>query len=160
VLKGCRFFDGLVRVPLVLSWPGRFAQGQVSEALVELVDVAPTLLEAAGLEVPWQMQGRSLLPILDGRADTHRHKAAVVSEYKDSVGGHPDSTHGSMVFDGRYKSVVYHGHPKGEVFDHAVDPGEFDNLWDDVPLRAERLKAHLDALAATVSAGPPRSAPY
>jgi tripartite-type tricarboxylate transporter receptor subunit TctC len=36
----------------------------------------------------------------------------------------------------------------------------FDNLWHDVPLRAERLKVHLDALAATISAGPPRSALY
>jgi arylsulfatase A-like enzyme len=160
VLKGCRFFDGLVRVPLVLSWPGRFAAGQVSEALVELVDVAPTLLDAAGLEVPDPMQGRSLLPILQGRADPHRHKEVVVTEYKDSVGGHGDSTHGSMVFDGRWKSVVYHGHPKGEIFDHATDPGEFDNLWDDVALRADRLKVHLDALAATVSAGPPRAALY
>ena len=42
----------------------------------------------------------------------------------------------------------------------ANDPGEFDNLWDDVPLRADRLKVHLDAMAATVSAGPPRSALY
>jgi arylsulfatase A-like enzyme len=160
VLKGCRFFDGLVRVPLILSCPGRFRQALASDALVELVDVAPTLLEAAGLEVPWTMQGRSLLPILEGRADPHRHKDRVVCEYKDSVGGHPDHTHGSMVFDGRYKSVVYHGHPKGEIFDHASDPGEFDNLWDDVALRAERLQVHLDALAATISAGPPRSALY
>ncbi len=160
VLKGCRFFDGLVRVPLILSAPGRFSAGQVSEALVELVDVAPTLLEAAGLDVPGSMQGRSLLPILEGRADPHVHKSRVVTEYKDSVGGHADSTHGSMVFDGRFKSVIYHEHAKGEIFDHASDPGEFDNLWDDVALRADRLKVHLDAMAATVSAGPPRSALY
>lgn len=160
VLKGCRFFDGLVRVPMVWSCPGRFRPDLASEALVELVDIAPTLLEAAGLDVPWQMQGRSLLPILEGRADPHRHKRHVVSEFKDSIGGHPDHTHGSMVFDGRFKSVVYHGHPVGEIFDHDQDPGEFDNLWHDAPLRADRLKAHLDALAGTISAGPPRSALY
>jgi arylsulfatase A-like enzyme len=128
--------------------------------LVELVDIAPTLLEAAGLDIPWQMQGRSLMPILEGRADPHTHKACVVSEFKDSIGGHPNHTHGSMVFDGRYKSIVYHGHPKGEIFDHASDPGEFDNLWDDAALRAERLQHHLDALAASISPGPPRSALY
>jgi GAF domain-containing protein len=50
-----------------------------------------------------------------------------------------------------------HGHKVGEIFDHETDPGEFDNLWHDVPLRAERLKLHLEALAATTSAGPPRS---
>jgi len=160
VLKGCRFFDGLVRVPMIWSWPGRVEAGLVSEALVELVDIAPTLLEAAGLDVPWQMQGRSLLSILDGSADPHRHKQRVVSEFKDSIGGHADHSHGSMVFDGRFKSVVYHGHPIGEIFDHATDPGEFDNLWHDTALRAERLHQHLDALAATISAGPPRSALY
>lgn len=159
VLKGCRFFDGLVRVPMIWSCGDRF-RPQVSDALVELVDIAPTLLDAAGIEVPWQMQGRSLLPILEGRADPHSHKSHVVSEFKDSIGGHPDHTHGSMVFDGRYKSVIYHGHPVGEIFDHEADPGEFDNLWHDTALRADRLKTHLDALAATISAGPPRSAPY
>jgi arylsulfatase len=161
VLKGCRFFEGLVRVPMIWSLPDRFRPGVVSEALVELVDIAPTLLEAAGLAVPEPMQGRSLLPILEGRADPHRHKPHVVAEFKDAIaGGGGDHSHGSMVFDGRWKSVVYHGHPVGEIFDHAADPGEFDNLWADVPLRAERLKAHLDAMAATVSAGPPRAAPY
>jgi arylsulfatase len=160
VLKGCRFFDGLVRVPMIWSCGDRFRRNLASDALVELVDIAPTLLDAAGIEVPWAMQGRSLLPILEGRADPHTHKQHVVSEFKDSIGGHPDHTHGSMVFDGRHKSVIYHGHPMGEIFDHAVDPGEFDNLWHDAALRADRLKTHLDALAATISAGPPRSALY
>ena len=160
MLKGCRFFDGLVRVPMVWSWPGRIKPALASDALVELVDIAPTLLEAAGIEVPWQMQGKSLLPILEGLAEPHTHKSHVVSEFKDSIGGHADHTHGSMVFDGRYKSVIYHGHRKGEIFDQACDPGEFDNLWHNAPLRAERLKVHLDALAATISAGPPRSALY
>lgn len=160
VLKGCRFFEGLVHVPMIWRWPGHAQAGLRADALVELVDIAPTLLEAAGIEIPWCVQGRSLLPILEGRADPAQHKRVVVSEFKDSIGGHPDHTHGSMVFDGRYKSVVYHGHPIGEIFDHATDPGEFDNLWHDTTLRAERLQAHLDALAATISAGPPRSALY
>ena len=160
VLKGCRFFDGLVRVPMIWSWPGRFGAAVESDALVELVDIAPTLLEAAGLPQPWQMQGRSLLPILEGRADSAHHKPYVVSEFWDSIGGHPDHTHGSMVFDGRWKSVIYHGHPVGEIFDHAADPDEFDNLWHDVAIRADRLKLHLDALAGTIDAGPPRVTDY
>ena len=46
ILKGCRFFDGLVRVPLIMSWPGQFQSGLRSDALVETVDVAPTLMDA------------------------------------------------------------------------------------------------------------------
>ena len=43
LLKGCRFYEGLVRVPPLFSWPRGLARGVVSDALVELVDVAPTL---------------------------------------------------------------------------------------------------------------------
>jgi arylsulfatase A-like enzyme len=165
ILKGCRFFDGLVRVPLIFSWPGELREGMRSDALVETVDVAPTLLEAAGLPVPASMQGRSLLPLMRSEVEPHRHKDCVVSEFKDSIGGpqHADHSHGSMVFDGRYKSVVYHGHRVGELYDTEADPGEFDNLWDDPgarELRLERLKAHLDAMMATVSAGPERAVAY
>ncbi len=165
ILKGCRFFEGLVHIPMIFSWPGRFKQGLQSEALVESVDVAPTLLEAAGLPVPESMQGKSLLALLEGRAEPHQHKQQVISEFKDSIGGpaHADHTHGSMVFNGRYKSVVYHGHQIGELYDLQDDPGEFDNLWDHPAareLKLERLKAHLDAMMATISAGPPRSVAY
>ena len=52
--KGCRFFESLVHVPLIISWPARFQKSVISKDLVELVDLAPTLMEAAGLEVPHQ----------------------------------------------------------------------------------------------------------
>src|SRR3546814_9817269 len=69
VNKGCRFYEGLVRVPLIFWWPGRIEQGLQSNALVSLIDIAPTLLEISGEPVPNHMQGRSLLPILTGEAD-------------------------------------------------------------------------------------------
>ena len=49
--KGCRFYEGAVHVPLILSWPGRFEAGLRSDALVELVDIVPTLLDA--LDLPY-----------------------------------------------------------------------------------------------------------
>lgn len=165
ILKGCRFFDGLVRIPLIFSWPGELRAGLRSDALVESIDVAPTLLQAAGLEVPGSMQGRSLLPLMRGETDPQHHKAAVISEFKDSIGGpqYGDHSHGSMVFDGRYKSVVYHGHRIGELYDTQADPGEFENLWDDPgarDLKLEQLKLHLDTMMATISAGPERRLAY
>ena len=48
-----------------------------ADALVELIDLAPTLLELAGVEAPRRMQGRSLLPILKGAVDPHEHREAV-----------------------------------------------------------------------------------
>ena len=70
--KGCRFFDGLTRVPLIISWPGHLESDLRSDALVELLDVAPTLMELAGLPTPPEMQGRSLVPILSGRTCSGR----------------------------------------------------------------------------------------
>ena len=63
-LKGPFFYEPAIRVPFIVSWPGGIAGGRRSEALVEGVDIAPTLLEAAGLPRSPGMQGRSLWPLL------------------------------------------------------------------------------------------------
>ena len=74
LMKGCRFYDGAVRVPLIISWPGHFLGGSRRQALVELLDIAPTLLEAAGVRVPARMQGRSLHPLLAGAVAQDHHR--------------------------------------------------------------------------------------
>jgi arylsulfatase A-like enzyme len=161
-LKGCRFYDGAVRVPLIISWPGHFVQGVVSEALVELVDVMPTLLEAAGLVVPEHVQGRSLRPILAGDAAPDRHRDFVRCEYHDAI-VQPDGSHANMIFDGRYKLVVYHGHGVGELYDQQEDPYEFHNLWDEratEPVRWRLMTQLFDALMLDIDPGQPRVAPY
>jgi hypothetical protein len=88
----------------------------------------------------------------------------VVSEFNDALGSAavPTPSHGSMIFDGRYKHIVYHGTGLGELFDLERDPGEFENLWDtaDPALKYELLRAHLDAMMATSGAGPERVAMY
>ncbi|HBQ63543.1 MAG TPA: sulfatase, partial [Clostridiales bacterium] len=68
ILKGAYFYQELVHIPLIVSWPGHFPSGVQSRALVELVDLPETILELTGQEVPYYMQGRSLLPILQGKA--------------------------------------------------------------------------------------------
>ena len=108
------------------------------------------------------MQGKSLLPILTGESDPDQHKPYVVCEYFDAV-DLPDGTHGSMVFDGRYKSIFYHGHDVGEIYDLENDPMEFVNLWNDQDSRDLKmwlLKRHLDAMMGTTSAGCPRTGSY
>lgn len=57
-------YDAGTRMPLALRWPGRIAAGRAVDALVSHTDLAPTILEAAGLAVPGTMTGRSLLPLL------------------------------------------------------------------------------------------------
>lgn len=158
ILKGGHFYDGLVRVPLIMSWPGHIQENVVSDALVELVDIAPTLLELTGSEVPYYMQGKSLLPILLGKADPHYHKDHVYTEYYYSLLGSHDNVYATMYFDGRYKLVVHHGEEIGELYDHQTDPEEFENLWDNeayMPLKLELMKKSFDASVFTVDPKPP-----
>ena len=84
-----------MRVPLLWSWPVLLTQGLVSDALVELTDIVPTLLDIVGLNVPRQMHGRSLLPILTGQSSPDDHREYVRSEHYDAQGG--DSMFGTHV---------------------------------------------------------------
>ena len=159
--KGCRFYEGLVRVPLIFSWPGHFAQGVRADALVELMDVTPTLLALAGEPIPAEMQGKSLLPILQGAADPSQHRDFVRCEYYDAL-ALPDASHATMYRDERYKLVVYHGHGLGELYDLVDDPHEFNNLWDDPALQARKLdlmQRSFDASMLALDTGPKRIGP-
>lgn len=165
IYKGCRFFEGLVHVPLIVSWAGNFSRALRSDALVELVDLAPTILDVAGLDIPYFMQGKSLKGILTGNQDPSFHKDHVVSEYNDAVGGYvmSDHSHGFMYFDGRYKVVIYERLDVGEIYDLESDPGEFDNLWehqDKAELKARLLHEATKAYLGTSSAGILRTGDY
>ena len=61
-------YDGGARVPLVIRWPGVSRAGTVIESFVSLTDLAPTILEGAGITAPAAMTGRSLLPLLRGES--------------------------------------------------------------------------------------------
>ncbi|MHC4178776.1 MAG: sulfatase family protein [Planctomycetota bacterium] len=159
--KGCRFYEGLVRVPLIISWPARFRQGLRSGALVELTDLVPTLLEVAGLPVPESMHGKSLLPILEGKADPNSHRESVRSIFYRTLQG--SQSYATMIRDRRYKLVNYHGHGLGELFDLEDDPGEFRNLWDDpqyTEVRFELMTKSFDQQAFAVDIGTHRVGRY
>ena len=161
IQKGCRFYEGLVRVPLIFSWPGHALSGLRSDALVELLDIAPMLLELAGCEGAEQMHGRSLLPILTGEAPPEYHKNFVRSEYYDAL-DLADGTLATMYRNRRYKLVVYHGHGLGELYDLERDPDEFENLWDDTahqPLKLELMHKSFDASMLAMDLGPERIGP-
>ena len=160
IAKGCRFYEGLVHVPLIFSWPGTFEGGRRKEALVELTDIAPTLLELAGLPIDERMAGRSLAPLLEGDLDSHRDSArceyyralSLIAPGRENWEG----SFATMHRTDRYKLVVYHGHDQGELFDLQEDPGEFENRWDDpnfASLRFELLKQMLDRSAFAVDTG-------
>lgn len=166
LMKGCRFYEGLVRVPLIFSWPGKFQQNLQSNALVELLDKTSTIVELAGLQQPEHMQGQSLLPILQGNADPHQLRDFVRSEYFDALdpfftGG--EGTFATMHRTHKYKLSVYHGHDLGELYDLEHDPWEFNDLWDDPEyqhIKHELIHESFDAhVLLTTDVGSRRIAP-
>ncbi len=159
--KGCRFSEGLAHVPLIFSWPARWPKGVRRKALVELTDIVPTLLEAAGLPLPSYLHGKSLLPLTANRAAPDRHRDFVRSEYHDVL-DLPDGSHANMLRNERYKLVCYHGHPWGELYDLEKDPYEFNNLWGDpkhAALRLDLTQRLFDAVMLTTDPGQPRIGP-
>lgn len=132
MFKGCRFYEGLVRIPLIFSWPERFLQGKQDHSLVELTDLSATLLDLAGVDQPSWMQGQTLLPALRDSGD-FVPRDFVRSEYFDALDPHftgGTGTYATMFRDARYKLCMYHDHDLGELYDLDSDPWEFEDLWD------------------------------
>jgi len=164
--KGCRFYEGLIRVPLIFHWPEQFKQGLVSDGLVELMDLTSTLVQFAGLEIPEYMQGKSLLPILKGEADPHHCHDFVRCEYFDALDPHftgGSGSFGTMYRTPQYKLCMYHDHQIGELYDLQADPWEFDDLWDSPShqeIKCRLIREAFDAhVVLTTDVGSERIAP-
>lgn len=125
LLKGCRFFEGLTRVPLMISYPEKYRKNVVSDALVELIDIVPTFLDAVGLDIPFWVQGKSLTDVLEGTTESHRE--FVRTEFFGAI-NYPDQTHATMYRDRRWKLISYHGKDLFELYDLATDPWEHNDL--------------------------------
>jgi arylsulfatase A-like enzyme len=151
--KGCRFYEGLVRVPLIFSMPGVVKQNVHNDALVELVDIAPTLLELAGLPADDGMHGKSLLRQFTHPEAAGEHRPFVYSTYTNALahGEKDGKSYGTMIRTKRYKLVNYHGHGRGELFDMKNDPGEFNNLWDDPGHRKVKMDLMVKSYDVTVT---------
>jgi len=139
------FFDASVRVPLIFSLPGTFAAGKQSNALVELIDLFPTLTEMTGCDNPETVQGKSLVSLLTGK--TRHHRKVVHSEYPLSGMNKPGGPYYAtmMLFDGRYKLVDNGPDIPPELYDQKKDPGEFTNIAGEEKQqkRVEKMLAEL-----------------
>jgi arylsulfatase len=164
--KGCRFYEGLVRVPLIFSCPAKFLQNVRREALVELLDLTSTIIELAGIEHPDYMQGRSLIPLLTNSDSVDSHREFVRSEYFDALD--PFFTGGTGAFatmyrNRQFKLSVYHGHELGELYDLENDPWEFNDLWNNpeyATVKADLIAKSFDAhVLLTTDVGSERIAP-
>ncbi len=135
-------FEGSVRVPLVVAAPEGLQKGSGTEALVELVDLYPTLVDLAGLSAPEHLKGSSLRPILE---DTDRpgRVAAFTVGWSRAAWMHPEISNrnvmGYSIRTRRFRYTEWNGGNEGaELYDYEVDPMEIDNLVGD-PIYADTL---------------------
>lgn len=123
------------KTPLLVRWPGVIAEGSASSEMVQNIDFAPTLLEAAGAEVPDDMQGVSLLPLLSGDEDSWT-RDAVYYHYYEYPAVHMVKRHYGIVTE-EYKLVhFYYDVDEWELYDRLNDLHEIRNVYED-PAYAE-----------------------
>jgi arylsulfatase len=156
--KGPFHYDSLIRVPLLWRFPDGLASGRVAEGMMSNVDVAPTILDIAGLPPLPDQQGRSMLPLLTGDDETAAREQVLVEFDWRFVPGLRAKT----IRTRRHKLTVYQDRPYGELYDLDDDPGEFVNRWDDPAYRSikcELLAGLIDLLTESQGRLPPRLAP-
>jgi choline-sulfatase len=127
------FYEESVKVPLILRWPGQIPAGQRIERVVSSLDMTATMLDALGAPRLPNAQGKSLLPLLDGR-QAAAWDDCVFSEYCDDLFGPPGGCYQRMVRRGEWKLIYYHGEPS-QLFNLAQDPGELDDRSADPACR-------------------------
>lgn len=112
------------RVPLIWSWPGKLPKGERRDSVASLIDIVPTILEAAGVERPEYLEGDSLLAHLEGQEGEWKNEAFV--EYLAHGAIHPQA----CVRRGRYK-FIYALHEPAQLYDLEEDPDELVDLGRD-----------------------------
>jgi arylsulfatase A-like enzyme len=138
-------YEESFRMPLLMRWPDRIKPGTEIGQLTQNIDFAPTFLAAAGLQVPAEVQGRSLLPLLAKEPVPWRD--ALYYHYYDGPGEHGVAKHYGVRTD-RYKLIRFYADNAWELYDLEKDPEEMHSVHED-PAYAKvlaELTARLDAL--------------
>ncbi len=123
--KGAFHFEDMIKLPFIARLPGVIEPGTRTDAMLSLVDLAPTFLDMAGIDIPRCMTGKSQKPVMEGKANAVRDHVIVENHHQ------PTTLHLKTYVDARYKLTVYYNQSYGELFDLEADPGEVNNLWDD-----------------------------
>lgn len=123
-------YDESFKTPLVVRWPGVIEAGTVNDEMVQNLDFAPTFLEAAGLDIPADMQGESLLPIFKGEMEDWSREE-VYYHYYEYPAVHMVKRHYAIVTK-EYKLVhFYDDVDEWEMYDRKKDPQEMNSVYDD-----------------------------
>jgi uncharacterized sulfatase len=140
--KGPAMYDEITRVPFLVRWPGHTPPQSVNQNLVSHIDLAGTLMEFFGFDVPRTLEGRSMLKMFEDPRQQPRSQIFIEwGRYEvdhDGFGGYQPIR---CVCDGRYKLSI-HLMTDDELYDLETDPAEMHNLIDSEEHAAVRNRLH------------------
>ena len=135
-------YEGGIRVPLIVRWPGKVEAGAVEETPVILTDLHPTILAATGLDLNSTIpnDGHNLLPLLKGK---EKLKNRLVYWHYPNFAFHRDNRLGSAIREGDHKLIYFYDTDSVELYNLKNDIGEKNDLSGKMPQLASRLKNKL-----------------
>ncbi|MBE3085297.1 MAG: sulfatase [Bacteroidetes bacterium] len=134
-------FEQSYRTPLLIQWPGITEPGSVNEDMVSNIDFAETFLDMAGVKVPSDMQGRSMVPVLKGKTPANWRKEHYY-HYYEYPGSHMVKRHYGMSTE-RYKLIhYYYDIDEWELYDIKEDPQEMKNVYNDPAYASVKADLH------------------
>jgi arylsulfatase len=142
-------YDSVLRVPLIFWSKNLLVPGRLCRDLVQLIDIAPTILQAAELPVPPDFEARSLWGALKHDEALAPRDAVYAEVARDHV-----QTGAEFIVMRRcrdWKLVVYLDDDDGELYDLQADPGESNNLWHRLDIRERRDRMIAETLKWTIS---------
>jgi len=122
-------YEQSFRTPLIVKWPDVIKAGSINNDPVMNIDIAETLLDAAHIKIPAEMQGKSMLPIWEGKKPDDWRKY-VYYHYYESGGEHNVAKHIGIRSD-RYKLIYYYEKNDWELYNLQKDPSELHNVYND-----------------------------
>jgi arylsulfatase A-like enzyme len=136
---GKKLYNELLHLPLIIRFPDQIDGGGRIGALVQSIDLAPTLVELAGLDIPDLFQGKSLMPLVNGSDEEINRMAYSEEDYEES------SYLMDSVIKPPYKLIHYPKAGVSELFDLYADPLEQRSISDERPELVADLMAELTA---------------
>ncbi|MCA9168477.1 MAG: sulfatase-like hydrolase/transferase [Planctomycetales bacterium] len=154
-------YEESLRMPFIIRWPKVVPSGVRSGTIIQNIDYGPTFLSVAGAEVPAEMQGRSLLPVLKNpEVKPADWRDAIYYAYYENAAVHNVPVHDGVRTD-RYKLMFFPRTREWQLMDLQVDPQELKSFHDDpeyaevlngLKKRYQDLRAFYDVNSATIPA--------
>jgi arylsulfatase A-like enzyme len=139
-------YEESLHMPFIVRWPGVIAPGSKNTRLVQNLDFAETFLDIAGVAIPSDMQGKSLVPLLEGQA-AEDWRESIYYHYYEYPAVHMVQKHIGVRTD-RHKLIYYYELGEWELFDLETDPHELNSVYENSEYSStvEELKRELKRL--------------